>query len=69
MKKDIYYLGFLEVFYTGGKWINTAGTLKRLCWNGIKMVSYVTEIMSLGLSEAESKHLLYILGLQHEVSE
>ena len=76
-EKDYILLRVLgSVSYTGGKWINTAGTLKDYFYTEMESedgVLHVTknfrEIMKeLGLSEAESKHLYTMLGLQHEVS-
>lgn len=76
-EKDYILLRVLgSVSYTGGKWINTAGTLKDYFYNEMESedgVLHVTknfrEIMKeLGLSEEESKHLYTMLGLQHEVS-
>ena len=76
-EKDYILLRVLgSVSYTGGKWINTAGTLKDYFYTEMESedgVLHVTknfrEIMKeLGLSEEESKHLYTMLGLQHEVS-
>ena len=76
-EKDYILLRVLgSVSYTGLKWDATAGSLvdyfydEEITTDGVvHFVKSFDEIMDeLGLSEAESKHLYTVLGLQHEVS-